>query len=74
MRRSIPLSLVVVCAALAGGPENVLLVVNKSSAVSRRVGEYYMLRRGIPSRNVCLLEAPERETISRREYDAAGPG
>ena len=74
MRRSIPLSLVVVCAALAGGPENVLLVVNKSSAVSRRVGEYYMLRRGIPSRNVCLLEAPERETISRQEYDAAVAG
>jgi uncharacterized protein (TIGR03790 family) len=56
---------------LAQGPENVLLVVNKASAVSRRIGEYYLLRRKIPEANVCLIRAPQDETVSREVYAKA---
>jgi uncharacterized protein (TIGR03790 family) len=55
--------------ALAQGPENVLLVVNRASPVSMRIGEYYRERRGIPEANVCAIKAPPGETITRRGYD-----
>ncbi len=57
-------------AAGAQGPENVLVVVNRSSAVSRAIAEYYAFRRSIPSRNVCLIEAPQEEEIAREVYDS----
>ena len=51
------------------GPENVLLVVNDSSAVSKTIGEYYALRRRIPLRNICHIQVRPDETISRPEYN-----
>jgi uncharacterized protein (TIGR03790 family) len=62
-------------AALAQGPENVLVVVNRASQVSRRIGEYYRQRRGIPETNLCVIDAPATETIARADYDrsVAGP-
>lgn len=50
-------------------PANVLVVVNKASALSKTVGEYYVLRRHIPLANVCRIEAPVTELISRDVYN-----
>ena len=50
------------------GPENVLLVVNEDSEVSRSIGEYYAARRSIPSRNICGLRVTSEEAISRWVY------
>jgi uncharacterized protein (TIGR03790 family) len=61
--------LVCAAAASAGKAENVLVVVNSNSAVSRSIGEYYARRRSVPLKNVCAIRAPEKETISRQEYD-----
>jgi len=55
--------------ALAQGPENVLIVVNRASPVSVRIGEYYRARRGIPQANVCIIDARADETTTRREYN-----
>jgi uncharacterized protein (TIGR03790 family) len=49
--------------------ENVLLVVNQASPVSRQIGDYYVLRRHIPQTNVCRLNAKVDEEISRDDYD-----
>ena len=67
--------LLVAGAALAQGPENVLIVVNRASPVSMRIAEYYRGRRGIPEGNLCAINAPAGETITRRGYDetVAGP-
>jgi len=58
-------------AALGQGPENVLLVVNRSSAVSREIASYYLEKRRIPAANVCALDVVEDETVSRGVYDQA---
>jgi uncharacterized protein (TIGR03790 family) len=60
---------------LAQRPENVLIVVNDNSALSREIGEYYARRRGIPATNVCRIRASTEETIARPDYDRqiAGP-
>jgi uncharacterized protein (TIGR03790 family) len=64
-------------AASSGKSENVLVVVNANSAMSRSIGEYYARRRSIPSGNVCTIKAPVEETVSRDEYNrliSAGVG
>ena len=48
---------------------NVLVVVNDSSALSRSVGEYYARKRAVPVRNVCHIKASTEESISRDEYN-----
>lgn len=62
-------------AVLAQKPENVLVVVNQASALSRTVGEYYVLRRGVPLANVCNLNVAAEEVIARPDYELriAGP-
>jgi uncharacterized protein (TIGR03790 family) len=56
-------------------PANVLVVVNSVSALSRSIGEYYSRRRAVPPENVCTITAPDRESITRDEYNrlVAGP-
>lgn len=54
---------------LAQKPENVLVVVNESSALSKTIGEYYVLRRGVPLANVCRLKVTSTEDIARPDYD-----
>jgi len=49
-------------------PQNVLVVVNDASPVSRSIGEYYALRRAIPSRNICHLHTTTDEAIPRAQY------
>ena len=54
----------------ASGPENVAVVVNDTSALSRSIAEYYARRRAIPASNVCHVRSPETEEISHAEYQA----
>ncbi len=51
-------------------PQNVLIVVNDRSPVSRIIGEYYARRREIPMRNICRIRSITEESISRAQYDA----
>ena len=55
--------------AAAQKPENVLLVVNDSSPLSRSVAEYYARKRAVPERNVCRIRVNPDELIDRAEYD-----
>lgn len=48
--------------------ENVLVVLNKNSAVSRSIAEYYVLKRHIPLVNMCRISTSEDEIISRDDY------
>lgn len=50
-------------------PGTVLVVVNQSSPLSRRIGEYYAEHRGVPASNICRLNATTNEEISRPEFD-----
>ncbi len=49
-------------------PESVLVVVNRRSAVSLRIGDYYMRARGIPASHLCRLDVTTDEEISRDVY------
>ncbi len=68
MRQTLGLVLLAAVAASGETGENVLLIVNRASRVSRQIGEYYQRRRAVPRRNVCEILAPEAETISRAVY------
>lgn len=50
-------------------PNTVLVVVNQSSPLSRRIGEYYAEHRRIPASNICRVNATTNEEISRSEFD-----
>ena len=70
MRMGLAILPVVLCAsALAQGPENILLVVNKNSKDSRAVAEYYRERRGVPASNVCSIKTFDQEEIQRVFYE-----
>ena len=56
-------------AAAAQGPENVLIVVNDDSPLSREAGEYYARRRAIPMRNICHIRTAPAENIAREAYN-----
>ena len=44
-------------------------MVNKQSFVSRRIGQHYTRRRGVPLAQVCTLDTPPAEEITRAVYD-----
>ena len=52
----------------AGGPENVVVVANQSSALSKSITEYYARKRNIPSSHICYLNTTTKERISRQVY------
>jgi uncharacterized protein (TIGR03790 family) len=54
---------------LGQAPDTVLVVVNNSSALSRKIGEYYAERRRIPASNICRLNAGRDEEISRSAFN-----
>ena len=56
--------------AHAQKPENVLVVINQLSPLSKSIGEYYILHRRIPLANVCRLKLKADEEISRDSYDS----
>ena len=71
VRRIVAL-LFAVCGIVAGQTaQNVLVLVNQSSATSRAIAEYYVHRREIPLANVCSLPMPVSEVISRAQYDSS---
>jgi uncharacterized protein (TIGR03790 family) len=47
---------------------NVLVVINKDSAISRKIGEYYAGRREVPGANLCRIAVTDREEISWQVY------
>jgi uncharacterized protein (TIGR03790 family) len=49
--------------------EQVVVIVNESSADSRAIAEYYVRARGIPARQVCRIRTTAEEEIGRAEYD-----
>ncbi|MBI3210600.1 MAG: TIGR03790 family protein [Candidatus Solibacter usitatus] len=55
--------------AKAQGPENVLIVANAASPVSKSITEYYALKRRIPAAQVCYVNTPPREYIAREVYN-----
>jgi uncharacterized protein (TIGR03790 family) len=55
--------------SFAQAPANVLVVVNTKSALSRSIGEYYVLKRTIPLKNVCNLKTAQTEEIDRFGYE-----
>ena len=62
-------ALLVCASALAQGPENVLLVVNQDSKVSKAVAAYYRARRNIPPQQVCSIKTRDEEEIGRAIFD-----
>jgi uncharacterized protein (TIGR03790 family) len=56
-------------------PQNVLIVVNDNSPLSREIGEYYARRRAIPSGNICRIKASTEEDVDISHYksDIATP-
>ncbi len=56
--------------ANASGPENVAVVVNDASPLSRSIAEYYARRRAIPSTNVCHVRVMDTEEIGAGEYQS----
>jgi uncharacterized protein (TIGR03790 family) len=48
--------------------DQVLIVINRNSPVSREIGGYYRPRRSVPVQNVCAIDAPLEEEISWAVY------
>jgi uncharacterized protein (TIGR03790 family) len=63
------LGLIVRGEATAQKPENVLIVVNVSSPLSKTVAEYYARKRSIPAPNICRIRVSPDEEIDRADYD-----
>ncbi len=59
----------VVSQLLGQAPDSVLIVVNQSSGLSRKIGEYYAARRHVPAVNICRLQTTTDEEISRADFD-----
>jgi uncharacterized protein (TIGR03790 family) len=56
--------------AYAQTPAQVLVVVNKQSALSTGIGTYYMAKREIPRTNLCTINTPPVNDIARTIYDS----
>jgi uncharacterized protein (TIGR03790 family) len=49
--------------------ENVLLVVNKNDPLSRQIADYYLPRRSVPVKNVCVISTTSEEEIQWSVYE-----
>ncbi|HUI07746.1 MAG TPA: TIGR03790 family protein [Verrucomicrobiae bacterium] len=49
--------------------KRVVLVYNAADPDSRPLADYYALKRGVPTNQICGIHAPVAETISRTEYN-----
>jgi uncharacterized protein (TIGR03790 family) len=63
------LLLVVPRAATAQSADNVLLVVNDTSAASATIAAHYQAQRHLADTHVVHIKAPDRETVSRTQYE-----
>ena len=68
---ALAISLTYAPAAEAQSAENVAVVINDASAASRRIGEYYVSKRGIPATNIIHINTTQDEEIDRRTYTTA---
>jgi len=66
--RIVLLAALAAATALGQTAENVLVVVNQSSNVSRRIGEYYIHQRQVPLANLCRIQTTDAEQIPRAVY------
>ncbi|HWF09756.1 MAG TPA: TIGR03790 family protein [Bryobacteraceae bacterium] len=57
-----------ITAASAQTPDQVLVVVNRRSDISRQIGDYYMRKRAIPGTNLCTINTAPVETVERPVY------
>lgn len=48
---------------------NVLVVINSASAASETIGRQYAVRRGVPHHNLCAIQLPVSESITREVFD-----
>jgi uncharacterized protein (TIGR03790 family) len=70
-----PACLALLCAVplafpLAGqGPDQVLVVINRRSADSRALGQYYIEKRHIPAGNICTIDTDPEESTGRDQYN-----
>ena len=49
--------------------DQVLIVINKQSRDSLEIGQYYLKKRGVPLANLCTIDTPATERISRDVYN-----
>jgi uncharacterized protein (TIGR03790 family) len=63
------LSCVVASTARAQDANNVLVVINETSAQSQEVGAKYIAARRIPPANVVRIKTPATESMERRRYE-----
>jgi len=54
--------------ALALQPDEIAIVANSTSGDSQEIAEYYCQRRRVPKSNIISLALPDKEAVSRREY------
>ncbi len=59
----------VAAAAFCQDAQNVLVVVNQSSPLSKSIGEYYATRRHIPAGNICRVNVKPDEEIAREDFE-----
>ncbi len=52
-------------AAMAQGPDNVLLVVNRESKDSKNIGDYYRRRRAVAGDHICTIQTLDQDEITR---------
>lgn len=70
MRHALVATASLICvSAFAQGPENVLLVVNKDSKLSKAVGQYYQQRRNVAASQVCSIRTLDQEEIDRVSFE-----
>jgi hypothetical protein len=69
-----PLAIVLALAAFAVrasaelAPAEVALVVARGNAESERLAEYYVSKRALPAANICPIDVPEGEELSRQAW------
>ena len=68
-RSILTLGLLSVAALCAQTPDQVLVVVNRKSPVSRQIGEYYMAKRNVPLANLYAIDTPPVDKITRDVYN-----
>ena len=49
-------------------PDQVLVVANSKSPVSRQIADYYIEKRAIPLANLCIIDTDPAEVIPRESY------
>jgi uncharacterized protein (TIGR03790 family) len=49
--------------------DDVVLIVNDNSDISKEIGSYFAEKRGIPPERIINITAPNQETINRTQFD-----